>query len=72
MIVAILLLPKVLAVRTYNINTKLLSVILWFRFKNATLKIVVFHQKTGDNGLSIHEPSLSNDELDTILTIKAA
>jgi hypothetical protein len=72
MIIAILLLPKVLAVRTYNINTKLLSVILWFRFKNPTLKIVVFHQKTRNNRLSIHEPSLSNDELDTILTIKAA
>jgi hypothetical protein len=72
MIVTLLLLPKVLAVRTYNINTKLLSVIFRFRFKNATLKIGMFYQKTGDNRLSIHEPSLSNDELDTILTIKAA
>jgi hypothetical protein len=47
-------------------------VIFRFRFKNATLKIGMFYQKTGDNRLSIHEPSPSNDELDTILTIKTA
>jgi hypothetical protein len=42
----LLLLSQLLAVKTYNINTKLLSVILRFRIKNATLKSGLFYQKT--------------------------
>jgi hypothetical protein len=41
----LLLLSKLLAGETYNINTKLLSVILRFRIKNATLKSGLFYQK---------------------------
>jgi hypothetical protein len=42
----LLLLSKLLAVKTYNINTNIFWVILRFRIKNTTLKSGLFYQKT--------------------------